>query len=311
MNQPPKVSVQKIREYTGHKGSVYAMAIDSVERYLYTAGDDGVVARWDLEDEADVGEGVLRIGATIFSLLVVDKHDLLIAGASDGTLYFVDLNGKGVKHTYCKTEFRVFDLWYDPEYDYLWFMQAKGYLGVISLESFEEVGYQQLAQQNLRCIVPSSVMGEVLIGASDGKIRLLHKQSGTVKQEWIANEPSVFTMGIIPGTHYLLSAGRDAQLRLWEWQGKYIPVQKVAAHMGTINHLALSPDAKYIVTASRDKTIKLWEAATLRLLKVVDAARNDAHKHSVNKIKWLKSDNSVISGSDDKRIIRWHFSIEK
>ncbi|MEL7534934.1 MAG: hypothetical protein AAFN10_26770, partial [Bacteroidota bacterium] len=260
MKQRPKVSVRKIREYTGHKGSVYAMAVDAAERYLYTSGDDGVVARWDLKNAADVGEGVLRIGNAVFSLLVVDKYNLLIAGTSDGTLYFVDLAGGGIKHTYRKTEFRIFDLWYDPEYDYVWLVQGKGWLGVISLETFEEVGYQQIAQENLRCIIPALFPTEVLIGASDGRIRLLEKQSGKVKQEWLANEPSVFGLGIVPETNYLLSGGRDAHLKLWEWQGQYIPVQKVAAHMGTINHLAISPDHKYIVTASRDKTIKLWEA---------------------------------------------------
>lgn len=310
MNQRPKISVRKVREYTGHKGSIYAMAVDAAERYLYTSGDDGLVVRWDLQQAEDSGDGILRIGTAVFSLEVIEKHNLLVVGASDGTVYFVDLVGGSIKHTYRKTEHRVFDLWYDPEFDYVWLLQAKGWLGVIDVASFTEKGYQQIGTENLRKIIAGPIAGYVLLGGSDGQIRLLEKKSGEIKSSWKAHGNSVFAMQLIPETDYLLSGGRDAHLNLWEWKGKYLAVQKVPAHNFTINDIALSPDHKMIVTASRDKTIKLWRADDLALLKVVDAARHEGHKHSVNKIKWLESDNSVISGSDDKRIIRWQFSID-
>ncbi|MFK7925979.1 MAG: WD40 repeat domain-containing protein [Bacteroidia bacterium] len=310
MNQRPKVSVRKVREYTGHKGSIYAMAIDAAERYLYTSGDDGLVVRWDLQQTEDSGDGILRIGTAIFSLEVIEKFNLLVVGASDGTVYFVDLKGGGIKHTYRKTELRVFDLWYDPEFDYVWLLQGNGWMGVIDLATFKEVGYQQIGTENLRKIIAAPIAGCVLISSTDGYIHLLEKKSGKVMQKWQAHEKWIFAMHLIPDTDYLLSGGYDAHLNLWEWKGKYLPVQKVAAHNFTINDIALSPTHEMIVTASRDKTIKLWSADNLQLLKVVDAARHEGHKHSVNKIKWLKSDNSVISGSDDKRIIRWQFSID-
>lgn len=309
MSQRPQISVRRIREYTGHKGSIYAMVVDSAERYLYTAGDDGIVARWDLHAEEDEGKGVLRIPTAIYSLILLEEHNILVVGCSDGTLHFVDLPAEKIKHSYRKTEKRVFDLWYDETYGYVWFLQADGWLGVMDVNRMEEVGYQQIAEHNLRKIIAAPSDDAVLIGASDGKIRILHKQSGAVQASWQAHKMSVFAMCRLDNGQ-LLSGGRDAHLNQWEWQGAYLPMQKVPAHNFTINDLALSPDQSQLVTASRDKTIKLWNSENLQLLKVVDAPRHGGHTHSVNKIKWLKSDNSVISGSDDKRIIRWHLSID-
>ncbi|MEO1450603.1 MAG: WD40 repeat domain-containing protein, partial [Bacteroidota bacterium] len=96
------------------------------------------------------------------------------------------------------------------------------------------------------------------------------------------------------------------------WRLDTPPVREmhIPAHNFTLNHFAYSPDKQYLLTVSRDKTIKLWQASDLKLLKVIDYARNEGHRHSVNKIKWLRADNSVISCGDDRQLFRWKISID-
>ena len=54
------VEIDKISEYTGHKGSIYAIAGREEEGYFFSAGDDGVVARWELHSETQTGKGVFE-----------------------------------------------------------------------------------------------------------------------------------------------------------------------------------------------------------------------------------------------------------
>jgi len=126
---------------------------------------------------------------------------------------------------------------------------------------------------------------------------------------WQAHDNSVFSLQYVEENSLLLSGGRDAHLNIWDLKANHSLVQSLPAHNYTINAFALSPSGDYFATASRDKTLKIWDTHSFQLLKVVDFARNLAHTHSVNRICWLKSDNSLISCSDDRRIIRWQVTI--
>lgn len=300
-----KLSVAKLSEYSGHKGSIFALALDEDERFLYSAGDDGIVAKWDLLKTSDEGDGIIRIDHSIYSLLYIEHKQLLIAGASDGTVYFVYEPSRELVHTYRKTTDAVYGLYYQPENDSLWILQGSGFLGIVALETFEVTLHRRLTDKHLRCLVWNPLNHSAFIGTSNNYILVLDKEGDQVLTYWEAHTNSVFALALDPLRRYLLSGGRDAYLNSWDL-GEGYPVQKqIPAHNFTINDIVFAPDALLVATAGRDKTIKIWEAATLELIKVIDHPRNDGHQHSVNKIKWLKSDNSLISCGDDRRILRW------
>ena len=108
---------------------------------------------------------------------------------------------------------------------------------------------------------------------------------------------------------YLLSAGRDAHLKIWDLPS-LTPKHDIVAHLYAINHIAYSPDQQYFVTASMDKSIKVWDAHTFALKKVIDKSRHAGHGTSVNKLLWMPFSNFVISGSDDRSISVWKVDIE-
>jgi WD repeat-containing protein 61 len=304
------VTVHKLTEYTGHKGSIFAMALSADERYLYSSGDDGVVARWDLHKAEDSGEGVMKAGNGIYSLLEIPAHNLLAAGGSDGTVHLVDLTRKEVVHTYRKTPSAIFGFYFEARRDYLWVLHGGGALSVLRLPDGEERGYQRLAQDHLRAVAVDPEHHHLYLGASDNHIRRFDLDTGTVSQDWEAHENSVFSLALHHDNHYLLSGGRDAHFKVWDLQNGHQLMRSVPAHNFTVNDIAFSPTGDHFVTASRDKTFKLWDAYEFELLKVVDLARYQGHSHSVNRIKWLKADNSVISCSDDRRLIRWRLDVD-
>ena len=119
------------------------------------------------------------------------------------------------------------------------------------------------------------------------------------------SDNSVFAVEYSADGKFLWSGGRDAHLKVWDVEQMMVPIFSEPAHWFTINAIVFSPDGKYVATGSRDKTIKIWDVENLKLLKVIDATRNEGHVNSVNTLLWAKYNNWLISGSDDRSLIVW------
>lgn len=304
------VIVEKVTEYPGHKGSIFAIELSPDEKFLFSSGDDGTVAKWNLDEKNPSGEGVLKVPHGIYSLAYIPNKQMLVAGGSEGSVYFIDLLQKQIIHQYRKTVDAIFDLHFSAEKNQLWVLHGKGGLSLIDLDKFETLFYKRLTDSHLRSIVSHPNESGWLVASSDQMIRWLDAEGNTILKEWEAHENSVFSLMVHKEGKYLMSGGRDAHLNIWDINQDFSLIKSIPAHNFTINDMAFSQSGDYFVTASRDKTIKLWDAYSFDLLKVIDVKRNEGHTHSVNKIKWLKSDNSLISCSDDRRIIRWNIVIE-
>ncbi len=304
-----KIEVEKVHEYTGHRGSIYAMTIDREGRFVYTSGDDGVVAKWDMHKTEDQGDGVIKIGCGVYSLLEIPELEILVVGSSDGTAYFVDIKEKKIIHTYRKTTDAIYDLYHDEATNDVWVLQANGFLGIVSLDNFAEQKHDRIVPNNLRAILSDKSGQKKYLGTSDNYILVLSQNGKDVIEYWKAHDNSVFSLCINEDSKYLMSGGRDAHLNIWDLQQSYQLIKSIPAHNFTINAIVLSPYEDIVVTGSRDKTIKVWDAYSFDLLKVIDYKRNESHVHSVNRLKWINYDNSLISCSDDRKLIRWKLHI--
>lgn len=301
-----EVNIEKRCEYSGHKGSIFALALSEDERWLFSSGDDGLVVKWDLKSEENQGEGVLRIAGSIYALQHIAAWDMLVAGSSSGSIYFIDLKSKKILHEYARTNDSIYNLAYRDKTKTLYILHGSGFLSEVSLPDFAEKRFRRLDENHLRSIEIVEELGTIFIGTSTHKILVLDIESGEVKDHWQAHENSIFSLMYVKAHALLFSGGRDAHMNVWDLKKDHQLVQSIPGHNYTINDFALSPHGDHFATASRDKTIKIWDTYSFQLLKVIDFAKNMAHTHSVNRIFWLKSDNSLISCSDDRRIIRWN-----
>ncbi len=300
-----QLQIEKVCEYSGHKGSIFALALSEDERWLFSSGDDGLVVRWDLLSEARQGEGILRIAGSVYALEHIAARDMLVAGSSTGSIYFIDLKEKKILHQYARSQDAIYQFVYRKSSQSLYILHGGGYLSEVSLTDFFEKSFRRLSESHLRSMVLAEDIGKIFIGNSDHEICVLDVNTGKKEEQWHAHENSVFSLLYVQANALLLSGGRDAHLNIWDLKNSHQLVQRIPAHNYTLNAIALSPDGDHFATASRDKTLKIWDTHSFQLLKVIDFARNMGHTHSVNRIFWLKSDNSLISCSDDRRIIRW------
>jgi WD40 repeat protein len=295
------MNIRLLHTCTGHRGALYALAQGQNDRSFLSAGSDGWVVAWDLNDPEN-GRLLASVESQLFSLCHVPERQLVVTGNMNGGLHWIDLqtpeNNRNIQH-HPKGVYGLLAM-----EEFLFSIGGDGTLTHWSLESRRSVESYQLSNQALRCIAFSPARRELAVGASDHSIYLLDADTLEIRTVIeSAHQQSVFTLCYTPDQKNLLSGGRDAMLRVWALDDSIHCISEQPAHLFTLNHIAFSPDQGLFATASRDRTIKIWDAANFELLKVIDTLRYGGHVNSVNHLLW--TNDCLVSCSDDRTIKLW------
>ena len=298
------IQAKKIHTCSGHNSALYALAKGRTERHFLTAGGDGWVVEWDLDDP-ELGKLVASVETQCFSLCALPDPNRLVAGNMNGGLHWINREApeltRNVQH-HTKGVFALQSI--GP---WVFSGGGDGFLTRWDAEQARTVESLQLSHQALRAIAFSEQRNELAIGASDQSIYLLDAETLDIRQILKnAHTNSVFTLAYSPDHQYLMSGGRDAMLRVWALEEDCQLRSEQPAHWYTINHLTFSPDGQHFATASRDRTLKIWDAQTFELLKVLDTQRFGAHTRSVNRLLWMPE--ALISCGDDRLAMIWEIA---
>ncbi len=306
-----KFEIIPLHRLTGHKDCLYTSLLAPNQQQLYTAGADGLVARWDLNAPQDATLAA-QLSNGIYSMQFLPNSSSLLLGSMTGGLHLVDLLQHKELHHYQRSEQPIFDM--DWLGDRLLVAHGDGVLSSWEAESLQSLRLQQsisVSSAALRTLLAHPTEPILATGSSDGAVRL-HNQQGELLQTLAAHNSSVFSLLWLAGGKYLLSGSRDAHLAVWETAtGKLL--DKFPAHLFTINHLLHLPEVGLVASAGRDKTIKLWDDKSLELQKVVNYEKfpGMAHSHSVNKLSWLPHKQQLVSVGDDRKVILWQITPTK
>lgn len=301
------VTVQRLHTLTGHRDSIYALAPAGIPALFFSAGADGLIVQWDLNNPEE-GTVLANLNNPVYALHFDEKNNLLIAGHNFEGVHVLDWQNKCEIGSLKFTQAAVFAL--QTFGDTLFAGSGDGTLTAIHLPSLSVKKQVSTSDKSLRCLSINPLTREIAAGYSDWRIRIFDLDTLELKFELPAHANSVFTVRYTPTQFYLLSAGRDARLKAWDVKENYAFLGEVVAHMYAINYIEFSPDNKHFVTCSLDKTIKVWELPTLHLLKVIDRARHAGHGTSVNRLLWLREPDRLISASDDRTLSVWQIELQ-
>jgi len=298
------INVQKIATLIGHRDCVYTLAASGQENIFYSAGGDGMVVAWDLNNP-DKGELIAKVTTSVYALQWLPEQQVLVVGHNQNGLHIIDVVGKKEIKTVPLPGGAFFDITYSGQHQRLYVGAADGSLTMLTTPDFRISRVERYAVKSVRSIAINEVRNELAVGYSDNFIRILEADTLKLKYAFEAHSNSVFTVAFTPDGEFLLSGSRDAHLRVWQPDNGYQEHTAIVAHLFTINHLVFSPNGNYFATCSMDKSVKIWDAKTFRLLKVIDKARHAGHGTSVNKLFWPARVNSLVSCSDDRTISVW------
>ncbi|GAA4449938.1 hypothetical protein GCM10023189_09790 [Nibrella saemangeumensis] len=296
------MQVRKIDTFGGHRDCVYSLESGATPETFFSAGADGLVVRWRL-DRPDLGDLVARVPASVYALAFDPASGWLWIGQNYEGIHVIDPNQKKEMRSLKITSAAIFDIQVYRQTAYI--ALSDGVVAQVDTSEFAVRRHLKASDKSARSISINPVERELAVGYSDHTVRIFDLETNTLKHTLTTHTNSVFTVRYSPDFRCLLTAGRDAHLKVWDAEAGYTLVHDVVAHMFAINHVTYSPDGRWLATASMDKAIKIWDAATLRLLKVVDRARHAGHGTSVNKLLWTSHQNQLISASDDRTISLW------
>ena len=294
--------IEKIDTFGGHRDCVYALERGLQPNQFFSAGADGQVVRWQL-DRPDLGDLIANVPASVYALALHPESNLLWVGQNYNGLHLIDPALKQEIRSLKLGSAAIFDIKFYRNDAFV--ALSDGVVVVLDAEQAAIRKYLKASGQSARCIAINPVEREMAVGYSDHTVRIFDLITYELKRVIPAHSNSVFTVAYSPDFRFLLTAGRDAHLKVWDVEKHYVLHRDIVAHLFAINHLTYSPDGTLFATASMDKSIKIWDAETYRLLKVVDRARHAGHGTSVNKLVWTDYRNQLISASDDRTISVW------
>ncbi len=294
----------KHRTFQGHRDSVYTLVQESKHRF-FSAGGDGLVVRWDVRN-GDQGTVVAKVPASVYAMQYGSKNNRLVVGQNYEGLRVIDLDNGREEGVVSIGKAALFDIINVD--NCLLVATGEGEIVVISYDTLKVIHRFNATPQRARSIAVNEREKEVAVGFSDHTVRIYDSTSYKLKQTLADHTNSVFVVRYTPDHRYLVSAGRDAHLKIWDVAKNYQLTESIVAHMYAINHLDFSPDGRYFATGSMDKSVKIWDAHAFKLLKVIDRARHAGHGTSVNRVLWMKDDNeTLLSASDDRTISLWRW----
>ena len=309
MSELFRPSVNKIATLAGHRDAVYALT-GGADGSVYSGSADGMVVGWDTADPARDGELLARVQNSVYALRHLPELGLLVLGHNFQGIQVLDLGRKQLAHATALPPVAIFEIVFSERRNRLYVALGDGTLAVMTVPDFRLEKLLRLADKSLRCLALHEGRGELAVGSSDTRTRILDLDSLEVKYTLGESTNSVFSVAYSPDGTRLLTAGRDAQIRTWDVAAGYALTGTVPAHMYTINHLAFSPGGRYLASCSLDKSIKVWDAASLTLLRVLDRARAAGHGTSVNRLVWPGAENRLVSCSDDRSLAVWALEIQ-
>lgn len=296
------VQVRKMHTLSGHNDCVYTLERSAENNLVFSGAGDGMVAVWDL-NTPETGHLVARLPNSVYSLHYHHATTLLVAGHNYEGIHLLDWKNKKETGSLQLTKAAIFDL--KSAGGKLYAGCGDGTVYRVNVETLTVEAKVTASEKSARTIAVHPGLEEIAVGYSDNYIRIFDYNLRLIR-EWQGHVNSVFTLAYGPGGNLLFSGGRDARLKVWNTADGYTMGAEIVAHMYAINSLDFSPDKKHFVTCSLDKTIKVWDTVELKLLKVIDRARHEGHRTSVNKVLWTDHNEQLLSASDDRTISVWH-----
>jgi WD40 repeat protein len=288
-----KVNVAFAGTLNGHRGAIYKLFCLQGSDFLYSAGGDGWIVRWDKGEITD-GFLVAKDTDSILTVHAMGKHRLL-AGTLQGNLIDIKIteNESQLPRKIKAHKKGVFSI--ISHGDYLFSSGGDGYIVKWDGNNLVKTHSVQLSHNNVRSLAFDTVLNRLWVGISSGKIIILDpdtlKIMHTIQSE---HDKNIFRIVLEQDLAFI--GGMDAQIRVLDREN-FSSLSTIPAHWFTVNDLVIDTEKSLMFSASRDKTIRIWSLKDFQLLITIRD-----HGHSVNTLFWDSNKSILFSAGDDRLI---------
>ncbi|MFK7775252.1 MAG: WD40 repeat domain-containing protein [Saprospiraceae bacterium] len=206
-----------------HKKGIFDAQV--FDNQLFTIGGKGVLTKWSIEEQRAI-ESIQLSQKSLRKMTFSKKRNELAIGASDGNIYFLDLENFSLKNTIeVAHDNSVFALSYSPDEKYLWSGGRDALLKIWNLEK----NYEQIFSE---------------------------------PAHWFTINAIVFS----PDGKYGATASRDKTIKIWDAENfqllKVIDTIRNGGHINSVNTLLWSKYNNWLISGSDDRSLIIWEITT-------------------------------------------------
>lgn len=297
----PSIHVEKYLQLGGHVGAVYAVTPAEEPGQVFTAGSDGIIARWDIRAGTSLG-AVARVQGPVFSLYFQKEAHTLWVGRDDGSLHVIDTVNRQERKLFKNHEKGLFAI-----------VEAKGSVytsggdGTVALLDARHLATMRVVPvsgHKVRGLHVNAHTGHVFTASADGMLREFSADLKTLRRQWHAHEEAANTLAALPGGK-IISGGRDARLKVWNLLDVPEQEQNIAAHNYAVYRIRVFAELGIFLTASRDKTLKIWDLKTFTVLNRISRVNTGGHRNSVNDFVFFPDTGELVSVGDDGVVMVW------
>jgi WD40 repeat protein len=287
----------------GHKDNVRSLVSNQTSQYIYSAGSDGKIFRWDT-DNLDKGFVFLseNKGAINRTLALSDDNQFLACGGEFPYIKIFDL---------IKTDNppQILNI---PN-KLVWFLAYTGKSKDLIFSDSTTVYYyhNQLfdpvftSSTKINTIAVNPTSSQIAIGTQAGEIILLDTEkigSGAIMYR---HKEAITALTYSHDGNILALGDTKGIVKLWDLNTKEW-ITTLAGHTARINNIKFSWDNKKLATGSWDKTVRLWNATKWENLPIV----LKDHPDWVWSVAFSRDNDKVLAGCRDSFVRVWPTNVK-
>lgn len=291
----------------GHSQNVRSLASTLTGKYIYSAGSDGKINRWDPKSEDGSKQPVFETSGLIHKTIAVSPDNKYLVSGGDYTyLQLFDLSQAGGNPKHLKT--KTTETWFvgfTPD--------SKG---IISVGNDKKIIYWNLetmasaeittSDVKINTIAISPTGGKIVIGKANGEIVILDRDKNDEVSTLFTDNASVVSLAFSRNGKLLASGNEKGIVRIWDMAAQASLVT-LTGHTARVNNIRFSNDGSRLATGSFDKTVRLWNMLNIYDPPIVLRDHDDW----VWSIEFSPDGNKLMAGCKDNKIKVWPTRIDQ
>lgn len=243
--------------------AVYQLLYDREMNRLYAGSGGGSLHVIDLLEKKEIKNLVLHPKAAIFDIIKVDKYNLIVSSAADGSIAAIDSQRFELVASAKLCDQKIRSLCYDNSSGMLIAACGDGFICVLELPALKIVNRFYAHDLSANKVIKHPVKELILSGGRDAHLNIIEWPSCNILEKIPAHNYAVYDIVFSPDNSLFATASRDKNIKLWDAEAMTflyrIDKEKNDGHVNSVNKLLWTTFNNTLVSAGDDRSIMGWQ----------------------------------------------------